>query len=94
MKLSDKFYEERLKEQNGKCYYCGIVLIKGVRPKSNIDIDHIKPFSKYKDGTRKNLCLSCHNCNMIKLDLEIEEFRIKAKGKGILKNNKFNFEIK
>lgn len=75
MKLSDNTITKMLNTQNGNCYYCGIKLIIGYRGIGNIDIDHIKPFSKYKDGTRKNLCLSCRDCNSIKLDKDIPEFK-------------------
>ena len=62
-------------QQHGRCYYCGCELILGYRDVSNTEIDHIKPLSKYKDGTRGNLCLSCYDCNRKKADLELIQFK-------------------
>lgn len=90
MKLSDSFYEKRMLQQNGRCYYCGekLILENGLT-----HIDHIKPFSKYKDGTRQNLCLACKTCNSIKRDLELINFRELCKLRGIIiKKGKFYFE--
>ena len=94
MKLSLSFYEKRMKQQNGKCYYCGGVLVLGDRPNGNIEIDHIKPHSKHKDGTRGNLCLSCCDCNRKKSDHEIKRFRELCNLKYPIKlnNNLFYFE--
>lgn len=78
-------------QQRGKCYYCGCKLVLGYD--GNVNIDHVKPFSKYRDGTRGNLCLSCSNCNSFKSDLDMEDFRIKCRNRNIiLKRNKFFFE--
>jgi len=91
MKLSDSFYNKRIEQQKGKCFYCGCNLIVGCG--GNVNIDHILPFSKYRNGTRDNLCLSCKTCNMIKIDLVVEEFREKCrKINAVLKNDEFYYE--
>jgi 5-methylcytosine-specific restriction endonuclease McrA len=94
MKLSDTFYNKRLQQQNNRCYYCGDKLIRGYKPIGNIEIDHIKPHSKYKDGTRGNLCLACVDCNQKKLDHELNRFRelCLLKYPHKLDNNLFYFE--
>lgn len=57
----------------GKCAYCGC----------NIDyydfhVDHVK--SKNKNGSNKqsNLLPSCRDCNALKFNLNLEEFRTKV----------------
>lgn len=91
MKLSESFYKKRMKQQNGCCFYCGCPLIIGYG--GNVNIDHILPFSKYRDGRRGNLCLSCKSCNTVKLDLVVEDFRKKCiKNNIILINDEFYYE--
>lgn len=68
MQLSKRALIEKMNKQHGKCYYCGADLIK-------FEIDHILPFSKYKNGTISNLCLSCPECNRLKSDKELVEFK-------------------
>lgn len=70
MKLANRTFKKYFDKQHGRCYYCGydLRLVK-------IEIDHIKPFSKSKDGTNKNLCLSCSLCNRMKSNLELYEFK-------------------
>jgi 5-methylcytosine-specific restriction endonuclease McrA len=69
-KLAKSTRENKLKEQHGRCFYCGIdlSLVK-------IEEDHILPFSKYRNGTTKNFCLACSYCNNLKRDLELNEFK-------------------
>ena len=95
MKLSESFYNKRLLQQNGNCYYCGKKLInKPFSMGGNIEIDHILPKSKFKNGQRSNLCLSCKDCNRFKSDLLVNEFRNKCLNskRDILKNGYFYFE--
>lgn len=90
MKFSENTFKRYMEKQNGRCYYCGCDL-KNV----SVNIDHIKPFSKYKNGERNNLCLACFRCNSAKSNLEIDEFRIKVKDYFIPilnSDNKFYFE--
>jgi CRISPR/Cas system Type II protein with McrA/HNH and RuvC-like nuclease domain len=63
MKLPKGTLLHMIKRQKGKCYYCGDDLIK-------FEIDHIFPFSKYKNGCNSNLCLACPDCNKVKKVLE------------------------
>lgn len=52
-------------------------------------------FAKHKDGTVKNLCLSCFDCNRLKSDLEVIEFKelVKNKYPDKLLRNYFYFEF-
>lgn len=95
MKLTKNDMDRRLKWQNNKCYYCGCTLIDGGRDFGNIEIDHIKPHSKHKDGTKENLCLSCRRCNRLKSDYEVNDFRklIIDRKLDILTDGLFYFEI-
>jgi len=68
MKLPKKTLNEKMKRQHGRCYYCGTDLIK-------FEIDHILPFSKYRNGKNENLCLTCIECNRMKGDKELTEFK-------------------
>ena len=69
MKLPKGTFKKHYARQRGRCYYCGESLITG-----NIEIDHIIPFSKSKDGTNKNICLTCVFCNRTKSDKNLYEF--------------------
>jgi len=68
MKLPKRTLKEKFNRQHGRCYYCGCDLIK-------FEIDHILPFSKYRNGTKNNLCLACLDCNHLKSDKELIEFK-------------------
>ena len=69
---------------------------KKIRNTGNMEIDHIKPHSKHKDGSKENLCLSCKRCNRLKSNHTIEEFRNISLNlcNGIVINDLFYFEIK
>lgn len=96
MKITDNDLKRRMDWQNSRCYYCGDTLIIGDRNTGNMEIDHIKPHSKHKDGSKENLCLSCKRCNRLKSNHEIEEFRNISLNlcNGIVINDLFYFEIK
>ena len=68
MKLGKRVLKHKMDRQHGKCYYCGCDLIK-------FEIDHILPFSKYRNGKTENLCLACYGCNHLKSDKELLEFK-------------------
>ena len=62
MALSKRTYNKKFNAQHGRCYYCGINLDEVKK----IEIDHILPYSKYKNGQTTNLCLACLECNKSK----------------------------
>lgn len=66
--------EKVFKKTNGKCVYCGCELNF-----YNFHIDHMKPKSKMTKNKNdiKNLVPSCVDCNLLKGNLEIEDFRKK-----------------
>jgi len=68
MKLGKRTLRDKMNRQHGRCYYCGTDLVK-------FEIDHILSFSKYRNGTTKNLCLACFECNHLKSDKELTEFK-------------------
>lgn len=71
MNIGKRTFEEKFTNQHGRCYYCGEDLYS-----SKIEVDHIRPFSKYKDGRTVNLCLACYDCNRLKSDLDMIEFKL------------------
>lgn len=88
MSLVTKNQFKRLfNEQDGCCYYCGIILSD-----VKVNVDHVIPRSKGGSGSVRNLVLSCYECNMIKLDNDIEVFRRKLIEIGYIED-KFCFEI-
>lgn len=66
--------EKVFKKTNGKCIYCGCDL-----DFYNFHIEHMKPKSKltYNISDINNLFPSCIDCNLLKGNLEAEEFREK-----------------
>jgi 5-methylcytosine-specific restriction endonuclease McrA len=50
------------RKYNYQCNYCG--------DKEDLHIDHIFPFSKYRDNSFKNLQILCRDCNLRKSDSE------------------------
>ncbi len=69
MKLPNRTFLRKLKEQHYRCFYCGDLLNK------NIEIDHINPFSISRDGTNNNLCLCCYRCNREKSDKDLISYK-------------------
>ena len=59
-----KFYKTR-------CYYCGDRLHK-----RNWTRDHVIPRSKGGEDCFENIVEACAPCNVMKADLDVEEFRI------------------
>lgn len=66
--------EKVFKKTNGKCIYCGCDI-----DFYNFHMDHKKPRKKlqYDFDNINNLFPSCIDCNLLKGDLEVEEFREK-----------------
>jgi hypothetical protein len=65
-----------VKECDGKCFYCGTVMIaSGFPTKCVFSIDHKIPLC-YSDGSNdmNNLCVACHRCNIVKGTLRSEVF--------------------
>lgn len=72
MKYSNKRRKIVYEKFNGHCSYCG--------KKLNFDdmqIDHHVPKNKNGGSDIHNLYPSCQNCNLLKYDLSIEDFRKK-----------------
>lgn len=57
-----------LREQDGKCYYCGSTLEK-------IHIEHKTPKSRGGTDEIENLCLSCPDCNLSKWARTVDEYK-------------------
>lgn len=57
---------------NGRCAYCGCIL-----DYNTFHIDHIIPKSKSQNNSSdiNNLMPACQDCNLIKSNLNLEEFR-------------------
>lgn len=69
MTLPPSTKAKKLKIQHNRCYYCGCLLHN-----IKIEIDHIIPKSKGRNGCVSNLCLSCKSCNRLKSDKTLKEF--------------------
>lgn len=85
-KISRRLLADLIKETNNRCFYCGesFEFVK-------IEVDHIDPFSRSRNGSSSNFAVCCQSCNRAKRDLSIEEFRIKLEEKH-KKNIVFFFE--
>lgn len=66
--------EKIFEKTKGRCIYCGCKL-----DFHNFHIEHMKPKSKikYNKNDINNLYPCCVDCNLLKGDLEVEEFRNK-----------------
>lgn len=56
-----------------RCAYCGA----RIEDEESFTIDHIEAYSKTGDNSTENHFLCCSNCNCLKADLDIEQFREK-----------------
>ena len=54
--------------KRAKCRYCGRVLLDG-----EINLDHVKPYSRGGKTIQENLVVSCKKCNIAKGDRTPEE---------------------
>lgn len=58
--ISKAVRDEVFERDRGRCQLCGST--------SNLEFDHITPFSKGTPATAGNLQLLCHQCNRMKRD--------------------------
>ena len=79
MTLPPRTRKKKLDAQRNRCYYCGELL-----EHHKVEIDHILPFRKNRDGTVKNLCLACKPCNRAKGEMDLENFKEILKNKNLL----------
>lgn len=94
--LGKKDKEEKLAEQEWRCYYCdmnlyGSVMRNGRRIRLKIEWDHFVPFDYSRNNSKENFVASCQICNVIKSDLFFEtsdkarsHIAITRKNKGYL----------
>jgi len=63
------------KQQVGKgvCYHCGQKF-----PRENLTMDHLIPLSRGGKTNKKNIVVSCKQCNSLKKNLTVAELRLKA----------------
>ena len=61
-------HERILRMFNHECVYCG---------GTATEVEHIKPYSKFKDNSEQNLAAACVYCNAAAGDLEFETFEQK-----------------
>ena len=63
--------ELMMKEQGGRCFYCGTVLDKSAH------MDHIIAKSRGGKDERHNFCLACPRCNSLKAQYSWKRWRDK-----------------
>lgn len=69
-KLSLSQRTKLLNNQFGRCFYCGDKV-----QINRCEVDHILPFSKYRNGQIYNMCIACCECNRIKSDRTLNELK-------------------
>lgn len=69
--VSVQHIESMLMQQNGRCYYCKIML------DSSYHLEHKIPLSRNGKHVPNNICLSCKSCNSKKGTLTANEFIVK-----------------
>lgn len=82
--VTDKTRIEVYKKYGGRCAYCGNLI-----DINTFEVDHIIP--KYNGGQniKSNYNPSCHHCNMLKLNRDLQTFRVLLWGDS---EHKFFFE--
>jgi 5-methylcytosine-specific restriction endonuclease McrA len=63
-------FRKTRKKRHLRCRYCGKRLNRGT-----FTADHIHPKSRGGTSRRENLCVSCKQCNTLKGDSTIREFK-------------------
>lgn len=58
------------KQAHGRCWYCG-----GDTPKTFFVLEHVEPFSRGGADSKRNLVVSCWQCDREKGAMNLEEFR-------------------
>lgn len=66
---------QKLREENGFCYYCTTEFEDG----ELFTFDHKMPISKGGKNELDNLVICCHRCNSMKQNMTEEEFQEKQK---------------
>lgn len=63
------------KQQIGKgvCYHCGQKFSK-----ENLTMDHLIPLSRGGKSNKKNIVVSCKECNSLKKNLTVAELRLSS----------------
>ncbi|TET56939.1 MAG: HNH endonuclease [Promethearchaeota archaeon] len=80
--LGEKLHEARKikiwEKTQGKCYYCGKILMINLNDGKNHaawTMDHVTPKTKGGTNTLDNLVPCCSECNQTKNDKDKEEYR-------------------
>ena len=69
-KLSKNKRADIYKSLNGRCAYCGELIVY-----DNMQVEHVQPLSRNGADIEENMLPSCHDCNTIKDNRNLEEFR-------------------
>ena len=85
-RLSLEFVLELWKEQEEKCYYCGVQMLLEEKKPESVEVDHMVPTNKRDGGKNvpENICLSCHACNSEKRARVSEEYLKWRKDNGLV----------
>lgn len=68
---SDSVWNQILREQDCRCYYCGAAAIKN----GDIALNFLRPAGKGGKNERENLVGACQRCRKLKGNKSVEEFR-------------------
>ena len=74
--VRESLRERVYKKTPGLCWYCGIGIHAG-----NRTMDHVIPRASNGDDTEENLVPCCRDCNRLKGNLTIEQFRKRIRWK-------------
>ena len=69
-RLSKNKRADIYKSLNGRCAYCGELIVY-----DNMQVEHVQPLSKNGTDIEENMLPSCNDCNTLKADRSLEEFR-------------------
>ena len=74
-KLKRMWLKTRLAEaQNWRCCWCGCVMTEIPNKENSFTFEHLLPKSKGGSNKRKNLVISCHECNHRRKDTRLSVF--------------------
>lgn len=72
-----RWRKSRIKQQGGKCYYCGLEFREDLKWFRST-LDHLIPLSQGGEDHYENTVAACYRCNQDKRSQTAEEFQKQA----------------